>query len=116
MMLIDTNVFIDHLRNYPPAVAYFSSIAERDDVLYSAITEVELLTGTANNDPSKRETLVHFLHRWTKVSLDNPLAIVAGDIARAGVDVPDAIIAASALANGAQLVTRNVKHFRKVSV
>ena len=45
MMLIDTNVFVDHLRGYAPAVAFFESLTSKDNVLFSAITEAELVAG-----------------------------------------------------------------------
>ncbi len=114
MIVIDTNIFVDHLRNYPPAVDFFDKIDSV--VLFSAITEAELLAGHANNDKVKREKLLHFLNRWTKISVDNPLVVAAGDISRKyGLEVPDAIIAATALSNNAELITRNVKDFRSVS-
>ncbi|HLF54407.1 MAG TPA: type II toxin-antitoxin system VapC family toxin [Candidatus Nanoarchaeia archaeon] len=114
-ILIDTNIFIDHLRNHAPAVHFFQSIAEWENVLFSAITEVELVTGKINNDSSKKEKLMHFLNRWIKITVDNPLAEIAGDISRQyGLSVPDAIIAASALTNQAVLITKNIKDFRNV--
>lgn len=115
MILIDTNIFIDHLRNYPPAVRLFESLSEREDVLFSAITETELLAGKENDDPSKKEVLIRFLGRWNKVNVDNPLARLAGDLARKnGMQVPDSIIAASAISCDAELWTRNTKDFKKI--
>ena len=115
MILIDTNIFVDFLRNFPPALQLFSSFAGREDVVFSAITETELITGTANKDPKIREILVHFLRRWTKISLGNPVAAFAGDLCRDyGLSIPDAIIAATALAHDAELITRNVKDFQRV--
>lgn len=115
MILIDTNVFIDHLRNHTPAVNLFESLSEREDVLFSAITETELLAGRENDNPSKRETLLHFLARWGKVTVDNPLAALAGDLAREyHMQVPDALIAASAISYDAELWTRNIKDFKGI--
>jgi len=114
MILVDTNIFIDHLRNFAPAVRFVESLAGKD-VLFSAITESELLAGKENNDSGKREKLLHFLHRWTKVPVDNPLVVIAGDVSRQyGLEIPDAIIAATAIMNKAVLVTKNVKDFQKV--
>ena len=115
MLLIDTNVFVDFLRNYPPAVDFFDGIALRDDILFSAVTEAELLAGKANDDTEKREKLLHLLYRWTKAPVANPLAREAGDISRQyGLEVPDAMIAATALSHDAELMTRNVKDFRRI--
>ncbi len=114
MILIDTNIFVDHLRNYKPAVAYFESIAGKDDVLFSAITESELLAGNANNDPRKRETLLHFLSSWDKINVTNPIAVMAGDLSRKyGLSIPDSIIASTAINCRAELITRNLSDFKK---
>lgn len=114
-MLIDTNIFVDFLRNHPPAVKFFTLIADKDDVIFSAITETELLSGSANADPKARETLIHLLRKWTKISLGNPVAAFAGDLRREhNLQIPDAIIAATARAHNAELITRNLKDFKAV--
>jgi len=116
MMLIDTNVFVDHLRNYKPAVRFFESIAEQEDIIFSAITETELLVGKANNDAMKREKLLHFLNRWNKKAVDNPISLLAGELGRKyGLNVPDAVIAATTLINNADLMTKNIRDFKKVT-
>lgn len=116
VMLLDTNIFVDHLRNHTPAVRFFERLAEADNVvLFSTITETELIAGKSNADSRKKEILLHFLHRWDKVPLTNPAAALAGDLGRDyGLDVPDAIIAATALVNRAELVTKNIKDFKHV--
>ncbi len=115
MILIDTNIFVDHLRNYASAVRFFESIAGRENVIFSAITETELLVGRVNEDNIKRDKLIHFLHQWNKKVIDNAVSVLAGDISRKyGLAVPDAIIASTAILNNAELVTKNVKDFRKV--
>ncbi len=114
-ILIDTNVFIDHLRNFKPAVLFFDSISEREDVYFSAITETELLTGKDNDIQMKRQQLLQFLNRWSKVSLINPIAELAGDLSRKyNLEVPDAIIAATALHECTPLLTKNIKDFKRV--
>jgi len=115
MILIDTNIFVDHLRNYAPSVRFFESIIGDKDIIFSAITEAELLAGKANEDNSKREKLLHFLHQWNKKIVDNPASVLAGDLSRKHrLAIPDAIIAATCILNKAELVTKNVKDFRKV--
>ena len=115
MILIDTNVFVDHLRNYAPAVSFFESIGGKD-VIFSAITETELLIGNANNDNEKKEKLLHFLHQWDKMAVNNHIAVLAGDIGRNhNLAVPDSIIAATAILNNAELITKNAKDFKKVT-
>jgi hypothetical protein len=114
MKIIDTSIFIDHLRNHAPATTWLIA-QDSEEVLFSAITETELLAGQANNDESRREKLMQMLQQYTKVVVDNPTASLAGDIRRRyKIFTPDAIIAASALLCHAELITKNVKDFKKV--
>jgi predicted nucleic acid-binding protein len=115
MRLLDTNIFVDHLRDHPPAVAFLEALRDADDVAFSCLTEAELLAGRANADPARRGALLRFLQRWTKIEVSNPIAELAGDLCRTcGLAVPDAIVAATALRHGASLITRNVSDFRRV--
>ncbi|MBI3035616.1 type II toxin-antitoxin system VapC family toxin [Candidatus Woesearchaeota archaeon] len=115
MMLIDTNIFVDRLRNYAAGVRFFESIAGKENVIFSAITGAELLAGKANEDSSKRAKLSRFLRQWDKKVIDNPVSALAGDLCRKhGLAIPDALVAATALLNNAELITKNVKDFKKV--
>lgn len=115
IILIDTNIFVDHLRNFPPAARYFESLLENKEVFFSAITEAELLAGSANEDTAKREKLLSLLSQWTKIPVTNPIAVSAGDLSRQHqLEIPDAIIAATTLLNNATLITKNIKDFKKV--
>jgi len=116
IVLIDTNIIIDHLRNFEPATNFFNSISEHNLIIFSAITETELLSGQANNNKEKREELLQLLNQWYKIPIENPIALLAGDLSRKyNLEVPDSIIAATALLSKAILVTKNEKHFISVS-
>ncbi len=116
MILVDTNIFVDHLRGHKPATKFFASLATSDNVIFSAITEAELVAGKECDDPSKRELLLHFLHRWDKIPVSNQIALMAGDISRNyNLEVPDAIIASTAILNKAEVVTKNVKDFKRIT-
>src|SRR3989338_10254338 len=98
MRLLDTNIFIDHLRKHAPAVAFFESLAEADDIIFSAITEAELIAGKDCAESRKKEFTLHFLHRWEKIQVTNPIAVLGGDLSREyGLSIPDALIGATAL-------------------
>ena len=63
----------------------------------------------------EREKVYHLLSMFEKIPVDNPLVQTAGEIRRIyGLDIPDALIAASALATDSILITRNIKDFGKV--
>ena len=115
MIMLDTDIFVDHLRGYPPAVSFFGSLTPEREVLFSAVTEAELISGKDCKNGIKKELLLHFLHRWTKIPVSNQVAELAGDLVRDySLALPDALIAATALVSKAELLTRNIKDFKDV--
>ena len=113
-IILDTNIFIDHLRGYAPAIQFFSSLSN-EEICFSAITESELFAGSINSIPEKRELLLQFLEQWEKINVDNPLAAQAGDLSREyKMEIPDANIAATALQESSVLITKNIKDFQKI--
>ena len=103
-LLVDTDVFIDHLRGAVQLVP------GRHRLHYSVVTRAELFAGnTATNLSSQ------LLAPFRELAVDRAIAERAGRIAREfGVRLPDALIAATALEHGLGLVTGNLKHFDSV--
>jgi predicted nucleic acid-binding protein len=104
-LLVDTDVCIDHLegtRRLP---------GRRARLAYSVVTRAELLAGPVDqHDPARR--LLAPLH---EIVIDRRIAERAGTIRRdVGLRLPDALVAATALAHGLTLHTRNQRDFRKV--
>lgn len=113
MKVLDTDIFIDFFRGHPPAIPYIKD--HRMEILFSAISEGELLSGSICDDDKEKEKVFHLLSQFEKIAVDNPLIQVAADLRREyGLELPDAIIAATALVTQSMLVTRNVKDFQKV--
>ena len=99
LVVIDSAIFVDYLRNYQPSISFFQSIPvdKRTEILFSAITETELITGRSCNDGEVRIKVLKMLSSFTKIKVDNSIALCAGDLCRLhNVDLPDAIIAARA--------------------
>jgi hypothetical protein len=103
-VLVDTDVFIDHLRG---------ARALKPDghrLHYSVITRAELFSGARG----VREAAV-LLAPLAEVPVDRTIAERAGRIRREnGLRLPDALIAATAIVRSMMLATRNRKDFDRV--
>ncbi|MCL6589803.1 MAG: type II toxin-antitoxin system VapC family toxin [Firmicutes bacterium] len=113
--LIDTCILIDHLRGYGPARDWLvSSIAgSPDDVFISVITLTELLAGVTFRQEKPLRNLVSVMKC---LAIEEPVARAAGEYLRKwrpalGLDVPDALIAATAKQYGLTLATLNRRYF-----
>lgn len=103
-LLVDTDVFIDHLRG---ARALRPG---RHRVHYSVITRCELLSGAVGSG-----IVQTLLDPFRELAVGRGVAERAGRIRReAGIATPDALIAATAIEHDLALVTRNRKHFEPV--
>lgn len=105
-LLVDTDVFVDHLRG--------SRRLEvgSDRYAYSVVTRCELFAGRGSDENAVRQLLEPF----QEIGVDRAIAERAGRIRRqADIRTPDALIAAAALTNRLTLLTRNVRDFEGVS-
>jgi predicted nucleic acid-binding protein len=122
--VIDSNVVSEIVRPRPePRVAAF--LKERSDLWLSAIVFHELAYGVARLAQGARvEVLNNYIEQMKRrfhgriVAIDLHLAEVAGRLrgaeSKRGRTVPilDSFIAATAIAKGGTLITRNIKHFQ----
>lgn len=114
MIVIDTDIFIDLFRNQEPAKRLFSSV-DFSSILFSVITESEILAGKDCDSQSKKESMIHFLSGFTKMPVNNTIAQTAADFKRKyGLNLDDCLIAATAYHSVAVLYTRNEKDFSKI--
>ena len=102
--VVDTDVIIDHLRGH-------RRLGAERVLAYSTVTRCELFAGT--DAVAVLRTLLDVL---TEVDIDRRIAETAGAIRRDhGLAVRDALVAATALGLAVPLVTRNARHFRRVT-
>src|SRR5205807_9837364 len=115
MLLLDSDVCIDLLRGYPPALAWFDSLSERPGL--PGLAAMELMTGCRNSAemravrkfirrfhlywPTEADCLEAF-ETYSKASLSHNLGLI------------DALVAACAVGLGATLCTFNTKHYQAV--
>lgn len=101
-LLVDTDIFIDHLRGSTELRA------GQHRLHYSTITRAELFAGNTATGLASQ-----LLAPFREIPVNRAVAERAGRVAREfGLRLPDALIAATALENGLQLATRNMRHFQ----
>jgi len=104
-LLVDTDVFVDHLRGHRA----FAPGGDR--IHYSVVTRAELFAGKHAREELVRTLLAPF----TEIDVNRSIAEIGGRFRRTfAIALPDALIAATALGNGLTVVTRNVKNFEVI--
>ncbi|HEY5195424.1 MAG TPA: type II toxin-antitoxin system VapC family toxin [Solirubrobacteraceae bacterium] len=104
-VLVDTDVLIGHLRGKHRLSGRGRSLG------VSVISRYELFAGR-----DEHERLRAFLRPMTELPINPAIAELAGVTRReSGIQVPDALIAATALAHGIPVMTRNRRRFARVA-
>jgi predicted nucleic acid-binding protein len=111
-LLIDTDVMVDFLRGNPKAVALVKTHSTR--IILSAIVVAELYAGVRGD--KELQTLDSLISLFRIIPVSPELARQGGLFKNEytksnGIGLADAIIAASAKAEQAELATLNVKHY-----
>jgi predicted nucleic acid-binding protein len=105
-LLVDTDVFVDHLRGVHPLRPGTRRLS------YSVITRCELFAGKHADE----EVVGLLLGAFREIAVDRVVAERAGRIRRgSSIRTPDALIAASALEHDLSLMTRNRRDFSGVT-
>jgi predicted nucleic acid-binding protein len=114
MKLIDTDVAIDHFHGHQAARDYFTEAFVTGEVLaISVVTLTELMAGMRPGEETPTEKL---LSLFVLLDVDEVIGRKAGaylnEYSRShAIDLGDALIAATAAVAGAELITRNLKHY-----
>ena len=121
--LLDTSFCIDFIRGQGWARAALAKV-NAQDVAVSAITVGELLLGVHFRPRHKRkmdkEQIQDFLRPLRVLDFDSTVAdhwaLIQATLQKGGnlIGTEDAMIAATARAHGAVVVTENLKHFERV--
>lgn len=115
MKLLDTSVAIDHLRGYSPATTLLEELLQSEEALVaSELTRFELLAGVRPDEQADLETFFLVVD-WAPVTDDAVRR--AGAYARSyrrshtEIGAVDYLIAGTAAAVDASLLTTNLRHF-----
>jgi hypothetical protein len=113
MIILDTNVLIEVLKNKTETISTLAGIQE--PLFISTITSMELFYGA--RDKQEVKMLGRFLDKFEHLAINEEISYCAlklvRDFAKSHtLDIPDSLIAASALTNQAALFTYNTKDFR----
>lgn len=112
--LFDTNILIDHLKGKREATCLLQDCIHAKILLAcSVITRIELLSGMRPEEESKLE---RFLTGFEKIDVTDKIAGFAGIYMNKyrkshGINIADAIVAASAKHTGCKLYTLNTKYY-----
>ena len=125
MILVDTNVISETLKPVPDPLVIEWLIAHDAELAIPTVTLAELAYGIERIRPEQRaERLARGMAEWRERFADRILAfneraaIIYGEImgraaqAERPMAIPDGMIAATTLAHGGSLATRNVDDFR----
>ena len=112
MIILDTNVLIEILKNNSTTLTSVEQLAK--PVGISTVTVMELLFGARNKNEQK--ALKKFINNFKIVHLSEEISIKATSLidnyAKShGLDIPDALITATALCLNVELFTYNARDF-----
>lgn len=113
--LLDTDVLIDVLRGYVPALEWFSMLTEPPAVV--SLCVMELIQGCRNrNELSAVQQLVAPLEIWypTETEMQLALDMFTQHYLQSRLGIIDAVVGAVAISRSALLCTFNTRHYQPI--
>lgn len=115
MQILDTDILVDVLRKYVPAEAWLNTLTEQPSI--SGFVVMELVRGCSDKADLRRVLRLTELFPtiWPDdADCSRALSNYAALRLSSGISILDILIAATAVGQGATLVTFNTKHFAVV--
>jgi predicted nucleic acid-binding protein len=115
-LLLDTNILIYHLKRALSAefTEQLALTIVAQQAYISVITRIEMLAWKGHTDLSLQQT-THLLAQLPELGINEAVVAQTIRVRKAhGLKLPDALIAATALVHGLQLVTANTADFKRV--
>lgn len=119
MVIIDTNIIIDYMRQPKTVETIFDRFLETidEDIALSVITIQELFTGESTRSSTHRERLLEVVDFFEIIPYTTKTAQTAGELVRdtrPRLSFTDGAIAATALIHDSSLLTLNHKDFASI--
>jgi predicted nucleic acid-binding protein len=116
MLLLDSDVLIDYLRGFSPAVNYFETLG--DATAISVVSVTEIFSGARNQN--EEAAMNDLFSTMVVIPVDENIAREAGRLRRQflrshQVEIADALIAATSILHRLRLVTLNRKHYPMIT-
>ena len=116
-LVLDTNILIDHLRGGDVWDSILKKVDENTKFYLPSIVMIELFSGQSSKDKKSFDKIMKLVKCFDLVDLDSEIAAKAGELYRdvsKSLEVPDYVVAATALHLKAGVVTLNRKHFKLI--
>ncbi len=115
MIVFDTDILIDASRSVQMAVHTLSQFQQRGQLAVSAMTQMELLIGCQNNRALAQTNI--FPQRFIIFPIDRSISDIATALLTKytlshGLQIHDALIAATALHHALPLLSKNQRDYR----
>lgn len=120
MVILDTNIIIDHLRRSVARGSVLAKLAQdrpQEALAISVISIQELYEGQSTLEEKREKDLLSTVSPLRMLSYTFEVAKLAGEIARdhrTPIDLADAAIAATTILNNGELLTLNKKDFQGI--
>ena len=114
MIFLDSDVLIDLLRKYPPAMAWFDTLQEDEELMVSGYVFMELIQGCRNKveqDSVQRELAPYGVVWLSQTDCDRALDVFTRYRLSHNAGLLDVLIGQTAVALGAPLQTFNQRHY-----
>jgi len=120
MVILDTNIIIDHLRQPPEKDTQLKRIVRenpKEQLAISVISIQELYEGKSTKDKEAEKLLLATITPLKTLPYTYDIAQLAGKLTRDSkktIQFADTAIAATAIINSGQLFTLNKRHFQGI--
>ena len=115
MILIDSDILIFIGNNDKQIIEIVKKLEDTNELSISVVTEMEMLVGCRNKQEFQK--LERFLRRFKILSLNEFISNIAKELVKKyylshGLEIPDALIAGTAVYWKIPLLTKNKKDFK----